>query len=392
MKKLLMILAVLCLAAAGGSGEGGIPAESGNPVTAEITEKSLELGGSRMAFPAVAGMEDAALEAQVNTQIQADLHVNEYLARMTALISDEQRSVTAGWAGGIAGGIFSAVLEAEGSVNPPRVTHAWTWSNIDLRDGHEITLGELFTDEAAAREALEEYLEYTVAPEMSPHLGNSGLTPLPEGFRLERTGLTLLYDAGQLSTLSDRAGAVKISWNEIRAFADWSEDGILSRIGAAEAVTLTGESRERLRETAAGGQLPDIPVKIGDSVKEWTDKARLLNDPEEYAGGRMFALEGAPFRDVYLLSDAVDSGWDNSRVRGIRMDRGCLWGLCIGETAAADWHMLLGEPDETAVLDAEAAADYRTVPGTCDYYLYGSRRLQLMYGEDGILAGITLAE
>ena len=382
MKRFLTILAIFCLAACGWTAAEG----------AALEEKALALGGSSLCFPAVTGMEDAALETQINAQIRADLHVDEYLARMNALISDEQRSITVTWSGEIAGGVFSCILEAEGSVKPPRVSHAWTWSNIDLRDGHEITLRELFTDMEAARERIEEYLEDTVAPEMSPHLGNSELTPMPEGFRLEKTGLTLLYDAERLSTLSDRAGAVKIGWNELREYADWTEDGILSRIGAADMAVLTEESRDRLRETAASGQLPDIPVKIGDSVKEWTDRMHLLNDPEEFAGGRMFALEGAPFRNVLILSDAVDSRWDESRVQGIRIDRGCIWGLCIGTTAAEEWHQLLGEPDDTVVFDAEDAENYRTVPGACDYYEYGEYRLQLQYGEDGILAGITLTE
>ena len=69
-----------------------------------------------------------------------------------------------------------------------------------------------------------------------------------------------------------------------------------------------------------------------------------------------------------------------------------MWGLCIGETAAEEWHLLLGEPDSIAEFDTEAAEYYRTVPGTCDYYQFGEYRLQLQYGEDGILAGITLAE
>jgi hypothetical protein len=106
----------------------------------------------------------------------------------------------------------------------------------------------------------------------------------------------------------------------------------------------------------------------------------------------MFAPEGAAFRGVFLLSDAVGSGWENSLVQGIRMDRGNLWGLCIGRTAAEEWHKLLGEPDSEAAFDAETAELWRTVPGKCDYYQYGEYRLQLQYGEDGILAGITLAQ
>ena len=385
MKKLLIILAAMILAAAWlpAAAEGEGPA---------LEEKALELAGSSLRFPAVTGMEDAALEESVNGRIREDLHVDEYLQRMNALISDEGRSISVNWNGQLSGNVFSGLLEAEGAVKSLRAGHVWTWSSVDLLDGHEIGLDELFTDPAAAREALEAYLEENVAPELSPHLGNSALTPLPEGFRIERTGLTLLYGADQLSTLSDRAGAVKIGWNEIRAYADWSEDGIPARIGAAEMANLTEESAERIRRTAESGQLPDIPVKIGDSVKEWTDRTHLLNDPEEYAGGRMFAPEGACFRDVYILSDAVSRSWDESRVQGIRMDRGCVWGLCIGETEASAWHSLLGEPDSEAVFSGEDAERFRTVPGTCDYYEFGDYRLQLQTDADGILVSITLAE
>ena len=383
MKKLLTVLTVICMAAVwtAGIAEGAV-----------VEEKGLEVAGSSIRFPAVSGMEDETLQEAVNVRIREDLGVDGCLQRMNALISDDARSITVNWTGGIAGDVFSALLDAESAVINLPGSYTWTCSSIDLRDGHEIAFDELFTDADAAREALESYLEETAAPELSPHLNNSALTPLPEMFLLERTGLTLLYSADQLSTLSNRAGAVKIGWNEIRDQLDWSEDGIPARIGAAEMTTLTADSIPHLQEMTENGQLPDIPVKLGDSVKEWTDRLRLLNDPEEYSGGRMFAPEGAAFRDVYLLSDAVSSSWDTSVVQGIRMDRGCVWGLCIGETAASEWHELMGEPDYTADLDEEAAEYARTVPGTCDYYLFGEYRLQLLADTDGILAGITIAK
>ena len=382
MKKLLTVLTVICMAAAwtAGLAEG-----------AAVEEKALELAGSSLRFPAVSGMEDGDLQEAVNVRIREDLDVEGYLQRMNAVISDDTRSITVNWEGGIAGDVFSALLDAESAVTNLPGSYTWTCSNIDLRDGHGIAFGELFTDEAAAREALESYLEETAAPELSPHLGNSALTPLPEMFMIQPTGLTLLYDAKQLNTLTERAGAVKIAWNEIRDQVDWSEDGIPARIGAAEMVNLTEDSVPKLREMTESGQFPDIPVKPGDNVKEWTDRLHLLTDPEEYSGGRMFAPEGAAYRNVYLLSDAVNSSWDESLVQGIRMDRGCVWGLCVGETKAEDWHALMGEPDYTVTLDEEGAEYARTVPGTCDYYLFGEYRLQLQADTDGVLASITLA-
>ena len=382
MKKLLTVFAAILLAVLPAAAAGEGPA---------IEEKALDLAGSSLRFPAVAGMEDENAQAEINARIREDLRVDAYMERITALMSDEERNMTVTWSGTLSGEVFSALLDAETRVKNLLGSHAWTWSNLDLRDGHEITLGELFTEEAAAREGLEALLE-EVSFDLSPHLQNSGVTPLPEGFLLEKTGLTLLYDAKQLSTLRDRAGAVKFGWNEIREYTDWSGDGIPARIGAAEMVNWTEDSPEHLRRMTESGMLPDIPVAIGDSVKEWTDRAHLLYDPEEYALGRMFELEGAAFRNVYVLSDAVDSGWDSSRVQGIRMDRGCAWGLCVGETTADTWRQVLGEPDQTAVLDEERADSFRTVPGTCDYYTFGENTLQLWTDTDGILVSIVVSD
>lgn len=390
MRKHLRIRRGFCLAAVLAllAGMPGTPAAG----EAALEEKSLELAGSRVAYPAVTGMADEALQQRINGQILEDLRITDFLQRMNALISDDSRSITVAWSGMLAGEVFSGAADVSGAAETLRDTHLWTWSSLDLRDGHEIAFDELFSDGEAAREGLEAYLEEQVAPEMSAYLLNSELTPLPEGFRLEQTGLTLLYDVKRLTTLSGRAGAVRIGWNEIREWVDWSEESIPVRIGAADMVTLTEDSLPRLRAAAESGQLPDIPVKLGDSVREWTDREHLLTDPDEYAGGRMFALEGAAFRNVLILSDAVSAGWDGSRVQGIRAERGCIWGLCIGETEQAAWRQALGEPDSTVDFDAERAEAYRTVPGSCDYYEFGGHTLQLHSGEDGLLASITLTE
>ena len=76
-------------------------------------------------------------------------------------------------------------MSAAGALETTRTAHALTGSNIDLRDGHEIGLQELFTDEAAAREMIESYLEDEVAPDLSAHLQNSEVTPIPETFVME---------------------------------------------------------------------------------------------------------------------------------------------------------------------------------------------------------------
>ena len=380
-RKILCVAAILLLAA--------------GPALADdvsLTEMSLALGSSVVRYPAADGIADETLREAVDEKMKAGLDTDTYLGRMMTLISEETLRIETAWEGAVLGDVISCVVSAEGALADSRSTHRWTWTNIDLRDGHEITLDELFADGETARAALEEYLDFEVAPELSAHLANSELTPLPDGFRLEQTGLTLLYPVNRLSTLRDRAGAVKIGWNEIRGYLDDGEDGIPARIGAAEMMTLDDESAERIREMAESGRLPDIPVEIGEGLKALTDHYHMLTDPDVYEGGRLFALEGACFRNVFLMTDFLSEKWDDSIVQGIRMDRGCAWGLCIGETAREDWRAALGEPDAESGLDADKAEANRMEPGACDYYNFGNYQLRLYCNGDGILSSIVLTE
>ena len=358
----------------------------------QVEDRGLDLTEEiSIHYPAVTIAEDAELEARINDQIQADNGIKEYLARAAQLISGG--SLKTEWAGGIVGeDLLICTVSAEGALETTRPTHVRTGSNIDLRDGHEITAGELFTDETAARNMIENYLEDEVAPDLSAHLQNSEITPMPETFVIEPAGLRLLYPINQLSTLSDRAGDIRIGWYRLREVLDLSEGSILSRLGAEEMIELSPESAEKLRNVTAEGSLPGIPAALGDRMQELTDRYHLLTDPDGYEGGRMFAPEGGAFRKVYLLTDDLSRDWKNSTVQGIRMDEGCAYGLCVGETKRDEWLAALGEPDSEAEITEDKAEANRIVPGTCDYYSCGNNRLQLYSDEDGTLVSIILTE
>ena len=359
--------------------------------TFAVEDAGLDLSGElSIHYPALTGSGDEALTEKVNELIQERCRIGDYLTRAAQLLSGG--SLVTEWKGGILGDVLSCAVSASGAVEDTRPTHVWTAVTADLRDGREITLPELFTDWDAAREWMETYLEENVAPDLSAHLQNSELTPLPETFCLDLAGLTLLYPVGQLSTLSDRAGDIRIGWNELRDELDLGEDSILSRIGAEDMITLSGRSAEKLRAAAAEGNLTGIPAKIGDGMQELTDRWHMLTDPDGFEGGRLFALEGGCFRGVFLMTDDLGRGWQDSRVQGIRMDQGCQWGLCIGETPRTEWLSVLGEPDGTTEIGDEKAEALRLVPGACDYYRCGEYLLQLYSDADGTLASVVLTE
>ena len=358
-----------------------------------VTDRSVDLTGTgeiTIQRPEVTGGEDEALLKQINDRILEDTGMREYLARGTELMSGGSLRIR--WKGGILGDVFSCAVFASGAVVDTGNTYIWTSSNVDLTDGHEITLAELFTDEEAGRERLETYLAEAVEPELSAHLEAGELLPLPEKFWLESTGLSLLYPVGRLSTLSGRAGEIRIGWHVLRDELNLGEGSVARRIGVPEMITLSETGREKLFTMAAEGSMTDIPAKIGDSMQELTDRYRMLTDPDGFEGGRLFSLEAASFRGVYLMTDDLSRDWEKSVVQGIRMDQGCLWGLCIGETLREDWIAVLGEPDGTAEIDEEKADANRLEAGNCDYYRCGGYQLQLYSDGDGTLISIILTQ
>ena len=380
-RRMLCLTAALLVLPFAGSAEGSFAVE----------DTGLDMGETlSIHYPVISGSGDAELISRINDLIREKCGIGDYLTRTAHLLSGG--SLMTEWTGGITGDIFSCALSASGMVENTRNTHVWTAANIDLRDGHEVEFSEIFTDAEAARERIEDYLEETVAPELCAHLQNSELTPLPECFFLEESGLTLLYPVSQLSTLGDRAGDIRIGWNVLRDELDLGEGSIAARIGVQDMISLSGESAGKLRTAAAKGSLTGIPAVIGDSMQALTDRWHMLTDPDGFEGGRLFSLEGGCFRGVYLITDDLSRSWEESKVLGIRMDQGCQWGLCPGESLRSEWLSELGEPDGTTEIGAEKAEANRLVPGICDYYHCGEYLLQLYSNKDGTLVSVILAE
>ncbi len=360
------------------------------PDRPRIEERGLELGESSIIYPVITGLEDEELEKTVNDRILADTGVTDYVVRMSQLISGGRLRVN--WRGAILRDIFSCAVSAEGAVTSPRSSFVWSWSSIDLRDGREILWEDLFTDPEMAREWIEAWLEEEIEPELSAHLLNGNVIPLPEGFYLTQRGLVLLYSSEQWNTLSDQAGDLLVGWNEIQDVLDLAEGSVLDRIGAGDMLNLTEESLIYLQDMTAEGVIPELPVRLGGSVREAVENWHLLIDPDLYENGRMISLESGMFRNVFLLTDYLSEDWDESRIDGIRLDSGCLFGLRIGQTTEEEWHQILGEPNMTVIFDEEKAEAYRTVCGKHDYYTWGGHGFQLHSDESGILVSVILVK
>lgn len=356
-----------------------------------LVDGGLELAGSSVHYPQLTGMADEALQQQLNDRILAAGDMENRLTRL-ALLMQSPVSMQVTYRATMAGDVLSCVFSALGAVVEERPTHIWSALNVDLTDGSDIAFDRLFTDEEGLRRDLEEYLDYGVGPELSAHLRNSELTPVPEVFGLTETGLTLYYPMEQLSTLSDRAGAVTILWYELREHLRLEDDDILTRIGARDMLVPAPDSGEKIRAAVEAGTLPGVPVTLGGSVQEATDTYRMLTDPDLYQDGRMFALEDAAFRQVWLLTDALtEKTWDKSVIKGLRADRFNLWGLYPGLDRQAV-EAMLGQPDTVLTLDADMADAYRLVPGESLYYNYTGVQLRLHFDAEGLLTSLIITQ
>lgn len=355
-----------------------------------VEQKGLALGESYVYYPQVSGMEDAALQERVNAALLQSTGAEALLARLP-LTMHSAAPLQADFTWQLLGDALTVVVKAQGPVLNDRATQVWHTANMDLTTGEAITFEDIFADAGAARLALTDYLEWGVAPQLSAHLRNSQLTPLPETFGISEAGLTLYYPMEQLATLSDRAGTVTIRWCEMLEYLQLGEGTVLNRIGAERMLTLDETSAEAIRVAAESGQLPGIPVKLGDSVQEAVDTHKLLIDPDLYENGRMIQLEDGAFQGVYLLTDSLTDSWEHSVVQGIRADQMNLYGLMTDVTTQAEWRSVLGEPDATVEVDEVKAEANRILTGYSDYYNFEGVQLRLHANDEGVLASLFIS-
>lgn len=354
-----------------------------------LARKGLTLGEGYVYYPQMEGMEDEGLQQTVNAALLTASGAEALLNRL-ALTMQSVTPLQADYTYTLADDVLTIVTKATGPVESNRSTQVWYAASIDLTDGHSITWDELFTDGEAASSSLCDYLEWELAPELSAHLRNAQLTPLPEQFTIDAAGLTLYYPIEQLTTLSDKPGTVRIPWYQLQEHLLLGEGSLLERIGAKAMLTLDETSLASICTAVEAGALPGIPAALGDSIQELVDAYGLLIDPDLYENGRLIQLEDGGFRSVYLLTDSLTSSWESSIVQGIRADCINLYGLCTGVTTQAAWREALGQPTASVAVDADKADANRIQPGTSDYYDFNGVQLRLHAGEDGTLSSLFI--
>lgn len=356
-----------------------------------LLRQQVDAPAGTVAYPQLTGLQDAVIQQQANAAILEAGQVETRIARLQSLAADSVGLVQS-YEALLAGDMLSVAFSAQGALKDSAFSHAYATVNLDLTTGQPITLADLFTDAAAAQQAIADAIEMQVAPELSAHLEVSSLLPLPDQFALSPVGLTFYYDAARFTTLGGKAGKLTLLYTELREHLKLGEGAVLTRLGAETMLELNSDSAALIRDAVAQGQLPGIPARVGESLSELIARYDLMIDPDYFPGGRFFQLEDGAFRGSFLLTDALTEGWEHSIVQGLRSDRANFYGLCTGITTQDAWRQTLGEPDASVALSEDDAYSYYLATGTSDYYNIGEFQLRLHADEQGVLRSIFITQ
>ena len=357
-----------------------------------VKDMRTEIGENYVAYPQLEGLSDEAVQQRVNDDVVLSTGAARHLVTLSTL-GQSSWGLQVDYTAFLKDDIFSVVVSASGKQPTGRDGHAYTALTYDLRTGSRLTLDKLFADPAQAVAYMEESVIASLADELSSHLENGELTPLPvDSFTVDGDGVCFWYPYDQFAYLSEFSGACEFGYTELAPYLISDGDGVPARIGALAKQYTDAEAAAAIRQSVKEGRLPHIPVTLGDTMNDVIQQYRLLRTPDEYPGGRYYTMEAPKLRDVYVISDNISDGWEHSVVEGLRAERGELFGLTIGQSKQEQWTKLLGQPSQAIVITESMSYDYNLPAGQCDVYELEGHELRLYADGNGVLCAIQLSE
>ena len=353
---------------------------------AKVEDVSATMGENTVRYPQLSGLPDSSVQKKINDGVVQSGGIPSLLVKLTTggSLQADYQCFWNEW-------IFSTLLTVEEKQAGSRRKQSETALTYDLSDGEKLTLDRLFSDPAEAVRRMEAMAEASLGREMTEYMENRDVTPLPEdSFTMDEWGITFHYPSGQLAFASGAAGAVQFFYDELDDLWLADEDSLPAKMGLRSALMTATEQKTALEAAVTVGKLPMLPVTLGQSMTEIVEQYRLVRTPDAFPGGRYFLMEAPLFRDIYLISDDMQAGYDHSVLRGIQLRRGSLYGLKVGTSLRTEWQSSLGEPAEEITLTESMAYDYQLSVGTCDVYRFGEHELRLYADETGVLSCIQL--
>ena len=357
--------------------------------TTVVESVTMEKGTNRLSYPQLSGLPDAAVQRRINDDIILSAGITSHMITFATLTPDSLWGLQVMYEAYVTDRVASFVISAEGKMPNGRQGQSNTALCYDLFTGQRILPEQLFEEPAIAQEWLEEQALRTLGEEISDYEDSSMLLPLPmDTFSLDAYGITFWYAPEQFRTISGRAGACRFDYSEIQHLLVRAQDAMPAEIGMLSTTLSQAEQLEAVKQAVSAGKIQQLPVVLGTPMTEIVDAYGLTRTPDEFPGGRYFVMEHPLFRNILLISDAMEAGYDHSVLQGIQLRRGDFCGLLIGQATQAEVQALLGEANETMPITENMAYDYGLTQGVCSLYHQNSTVLRFYFDENSVLTAV----
>lgn len=283
---------------------------------------------SLLALPAMAEEADlsrAWLDAQYESLVPAGVDAQRTEEAYTLALSGDARAL-------------SLRITVEGDLRFGRYAQYVRTALLDPDTGDALGLDAVFSDADALQDFLNDYVGERVQGTLNTYLDADDLLPVPlENVYFDAYGATFHYPGERFQYFSGHAGAVQLQWYELRE---------LLAIPEPEAA---------------------LPLEPGVQIDDLLEAYGSLTEPDLVQGGEIYEFESPLLRGVQAIAD------DAGLVTALRYGRFSMQGAEPGMARDAA-EALLGAPEVTTEITAEAAQLLRLEPGTRavypDYSLY----------------------
>ncbi len=359
-----------------------------------VSMENRSVGSNNVLIPKLEGHPDAALQDAINARLAERLHTEEYLRTLER--AEE-------WGGGeaagsgihmegralIAGSLLSLVISAQGELHDGAIGQTYITFNVDLHTGQDVALADLFDNAETAFAHLEALIAAEAEKEgFNAYLEHADVLPMPrDNYSVDERGIVVYYPAEQYRLISGTSGAFVLLYYQLEPLMkqDARTETLLALRPAPE------EPAAQVLRDIEAGTLPGIPAQLGQPMEKYIEQYRPQAEPDFTLDGPLYLFESPLMQGVRLISPMYpESEGSVGEVIAIRAMLADLYGLRPGVSTLEDAVVLLGEPDATTEVDAEAASDMLMTPGASYWYDSGANRLELHAGEGGVIESVIL--
>lgn len=361
--------------------------------SAALAETTLDFiredsGANYVTYPQLNGLDNTFVQDTLNAAIKEKIqpHLNTLLVLQSGTAGELKVVARAEiFEHSMGQHVLAVLLKAEGRMPNGRSGYQAIPMMYSLADAQEIPVSQILTDVDEARAHIEQDLDGQFADELSNYLDISALSPFPiENYLLTQTGITFFYPENSLSWLSGRSASITYLYHELKPMLNLEEGSLLSGLNIKLLNHGNEISPEDIKNTVAGGSLPGLDVRLGDTIESAIAKNKLQYDAEGFPTGEKYQLEDDTFRGTKIIANSEEL------VTALLSTRMNLYGLITGVTNRQETLTALGQPVLEMEMSQASAEQYGLPEGKLLTYPQEGTDLKLYFDASDTLYAIWI--